>query len=337
MTEFSSSKELTSIVNYLPEFESAKPILNLTELEYKEGSSKLKSLLSNYFSHYDLPLSHHNNKSNINLTIGKFKAFNFDVVAQVYAPVISEYKAVVFFIHGYLDHFALHKNLINLLTSNNYIIVGLDLPGHGLSTGEIAHIADFGQYAHSVELMVDCFKNKFNYLDIPAYISGYSAGAAIGTEYLLRNQSQNYFSKALWLAPLLRIPKWKFSEIAISYLPFLKYVPRDTKNISHDSRFITFIRYNDPMQPRIVPLAWIKAMHHWVARLPKYGSLMIKTCIVQGTEDKTIDWRYNIPDFSQIYLNHEVHYVYEGYHNLCNESFEYRKLAFDYIMNFYDN
>lgn len=331
------SKELTSIVNYLPEFEGAKPISSLAELENTKDTPKLKSLLSHYFSHYDLPLSHVNNRFNIQLTIGRFKAFEFDLVAQVYAPVTSEYKGIVFFIHGYLDHFGLHKNLINLLISHKYIIVGLDLPGHGLSTGEIAHIADFGQYAHSVELVVEHFLAKFNYTDLPFYISGYSAGAAIGTEYLLRNNTQNCFSKALWLAPLLRIPRWKFSELATSYLPFLKHVPRETKNTSHDSRFLTFIRYNDPMQPKIVPLAWVKAMHHWVARLPKYDPLMIKTCIVQGTEDKTIDWRYNIPDFSQIYINHQVHYVYEGYHNLCNESAVYRKLAFDYIMNFYNN
>lgn len=331
MSKISLAREFKKIVELLPDLESASSIDINDSLSL---SSELKSALLPYLAYYDL--QNQNNK-NLSLTIGKLKVFNFDVVAQIYKHKdldIAKANGVFVFIHGYLDHFGLYNNLIKFLTDNNYIIIGVDLPGHGLSTGKIAHIVDFGQYAHSIEVLMDVIIKKYEKFNLKYIISGFSAGAAIGTEYLLRNNGSNGFDKAIWLAPLLRIPFWHYTELACYLLPFIKLVPRQTKNTSHDPSFVTFIRYNDPLQPKMVPLQWIKAMHHWVKRLPKYKPLNIQTCFIQGTEDKTIDWQRNIPDLARIYLNHQVHYVPNAYHSLCNESLEYRALAFNYIANF---
>lgn len=329
MSKVSLGSDFKKIVTHLP------GLLEADKFIAENGTTEqlhFKSNLLSYLKYYDLPS--YKDKT-IELTIGKLKAFDFDVVAQIYqSNQFTSYKGCIVFVHGYLDHFGLYRNLINLLVSHGYIVAGIDLPGHGLSTGKIAHIADFGQYAHSLEVLVEVLKQKYTQKDFNFTLFGYSAGAAIGTEYLLRNHQNSVFTKALWLAPLLRIPRWKFSELASYFLPFLKYVPRETKNSSHDARFITFVRFNDPMQPKLVPLQWLNAMHHWAARLPKYQPLEIDTCIIQGTEDKTIDWKYNIPNFSKIYLNHQVHYVFDAYHNLCNESQQYRDLTFNYIMKF---
>lgn len=325
------------IVGHLPALESAQPI-NLNQKS--ELSQELKSSLMSYLKHYDLPSY---NNENISLTIGKFQAFEFELVAQIYQKKLTDFntssnniKGIVVFIHGYLDHFGLYKYFIKYLIDNNYIVVGLDLPGHGLSTGKIAHIVDFGQYAHTIEILVGIIKNKFSMLNVPYYLSGFSAGAAIGTEYLLRNYNNTVFTKALWLAPLLRVPKWKYTQIACYLLPFIKYVPRQTKNTSHNSAFVTFIKFNDRLQPRFLPLQWIKALHHWVARLPKYKPLEIDTCIIQGTQDKTIDWRFNIPNLAKIYLNHRVHYIVDGYHSLINESPKYRDDTLKFITRFFN-
>lgn len=334
MSKYSLGKKFKTIVEHLPELENA-PIFNASV--GTNESLVYKSDLISYLKHYDLP--GYNDKV-FDLTIGQFKSSNFNVVVQIYKSKeidLSSCKGCVVFIHGYLDHFGLYKHLIKLLASSGYIVVGIDLPGHGLSTGKVAHIADFGEYVNSIEKLVDILSEKYKAYNFNYLLFGYSAGAAIGTEYLLRNSDVHPFTKILWFAPLLRIPRWKYSELAARFLPFLKYVPRDSKNSSHDSRFITFIRFNDPMQPRIVPLQWIRAMHHWAKRLAKYQSLNVDTCIIQGTEDKTIDWRYNIPNFSTIFTNHRVHYVYKGYHNLCNESEEYRTMTFNYIIKFIEH
>lgn len=331
MSKISLERDFKRIVEFLPDLENACSIDFNGSLSL---APELKSTLLPYLTYYDL--QNHNNK-NISLTIGKLKVFNFDVVAQIYKHKdleIAKAKGVFVFIHGYLDHFGLYNNLIKFLTDYGYIIVGIDLPGHGLSTGKIAHIVDFGQYAHSIEVLMEVIIKKYEKFNLEYSISGFSAGAAIGTEYLLRNNGNNIFNKAVWLAPLLRIPFWHYTELACYLLPFIKFVPRQSKNTSHDPSFVTFIRYNDPLQPKMVPLQWIKAMHHWVTRLPKYKPLNIPTCMIQGTEDKTIDWQRNIPNLASIYTNHQAHYVPNGYHSLCNESAEYRTKTFNYIATF---
>lgn len=334
MSKITLGHEFKKIVQLLPDLDNAQPIESIKD-EIKLGQ-ELKVLLHSYLKYYGLP---HKIKDKVSLTIGKFKAFNFDIVAQIYQGTelqLTDCKGIVVFIHGYLDHFGLYKDFINLLVRNNYIIVGLDLPGHGLSNGKLGHIVDFGQYAHSIEVLSDIVKKKFNYLKAPYYLTGFSAGCAIGLEYLFRNNSNLMYSKALWLAPLLRIPSWRYIELVCWIWPFLRYVPRQTKNTSHDSRFVTFIRFNDPMQPKFVPLPWIKALHHWVSRLPKHDPLDIKACIIQGTNDKTIDWKSNILDLARIYSNLQIHYVPDGYHNICNELEQYRMPAFNYILNFFN-
>jgi alpha-beta hydrolase superfamily lysophospholipase len=326
--------EFKKIVELLPELESAPSIANIRD--DKQLSYELKILLASYLKYYGLPSK---SKDAIALTIGKFKAFDFDVVAQIYQSTelkLSECKGCVVFIHGYLDHFGLYKDLINLLIKNQYIIVGIDLPGHGLSSGKWGHIVDFGQYAYSIEVLSDIIKNKYKDFNFPYYLAGFSAGAAIGLEYLFRNSNNLIYSKALWLAPLLRIPGWRYIELVCRIWPFLRYVPRQSKNTSHDGGFVTFIRFNDPMQSKFIPIPWIQALHHWVSRLPKHSPLDIKTCIIQGTNDKTIDWKNNILELARIYANMQVHYVPDGYHNICNELDRYRQPAFNYILDFFN-
>lgn len=74
--------------------------------------------------------------------------------------------------------------------------------------------------------------------------------------------------------------------------------------------------------------------NEWETRLAKYKPLGIETCIIQGTLDLTIDWHYNVPSLIKLFPNHRVHYISDGYHNLCNESEQYRSLVYNYVINF---
>jgi alpha-beta hydrolase superfamily lysophospholipase len=228
----------------------------------------------------------------------------------------------------------LYKNYINLLINNGYILVGIDLPGHGLSSGKLGDIVDFGQYAHSIEVMIESVKIRFADYNLPFYITGFSAGCAFAIEYLLRNSDKQVISKGLFYAPLLRTTYWHFNGLATYLTPFVKFVPRQSRNISHNPAFINFIRYNDPLQPKFIPLRWVRAMQDWLARLPKYKPINTQLLIIQGTEDKTVDWNYNLPYIAKIFPNHTVRYISGGYHNLLNESVVYNHRVFSYITDY---
>ena len=86
-----------------------------------------------------------------------------------------------------------------------------------------------------------------------------------------------------------------------------------------------------------MPLRWVKAMHDWADRLPKHKPLMLPVLIIQGTEDRTINWQYNIPRLAGVFPNHNVVYIYGAYHNLCNESKDYQDRIFNNILEFITN
>lgn len=321
--------EFRKIVSGLPELIDAKP---MSMLELKSAyKPELRTSLQCYAKLYNLPIGDDNN---LLWAVGKIKSFDFDLVGQIYQKKQENYRGLILYIHGYLDHFGLYKEFIKFFTQNNYIVVGVDLPGHGLSTGKIADIVDFGQYASSIEAITSILKAKYQHLELNYSLFGFSAGAAVGIEYLLRNASNLPFNKACWFAPLLRVPKWRYTELARYLDPIVKYVSRQNRNVSHDPVFVNFIRLNDPLQAMFLPLRWVTAMHEWEARLAKYKPLELATCIIQGTADATIDWQYNIPSLVKLFPNHRVHYIADGYHNLCNEAEEYRKVVYDYVLNF---
>ncbi|MBP9722366.1 MAG: alpha/beta hydrolase [Gammaproteobacteria bacterium] len=324
--------QLKSIAYLTSEFLEA---VVFTESSCSRGyPNGLKFSLTSYLKYYNLLGCNH---SDISLTIGHIKVSDFHVVIQRYSNNNNNdnYKGIMFFIHGYLDHVGLYHKYFKFLLDNNYIVIAIDLPGHGLSSGKLGEIGDFGQYALSIEAAVEAVRNKYQNYHIPYYISGFSAGAAWVTEYLLRNRHAELFQKVILLAPLVRVPMWYFNKIAYYLSSVIKFVPRQPKKISHDPVFLNFVKYNDPLQPQFVPLKWVRAMHHWGDRLPKYKPLEIPALIIQGTEDQTIDWKYNIPNIiAKIFPNHQAHYIPGAYHNLCNESDKYREQVFKYIINY---
>ncbi len=322
-------QEFNKIVTLLP---------GLLDSSNSKPNKELRVLLDRYLKYYRLPASSVVN-NNILLDIGKLLVDDFEIVIQIYQlkkTDCSFSKGIVLFIHGYLDHVGLYGDYFQFLINNQYIVVAVDLPGHGLSTGKLGDIVDFGQYVNCIEDVVIILQQRYADSKIPFYISGFSAGAAWTIEYLLRNRHRVIFSKVILLAPLLKVPFWKFKKTASYLSVFIKFVTRQPKKISHDYKFLNFIKYNDPLQARFVPLRWVKALHNWGLRLPKYKALDIPMLIIQGTADQTIDWKYNIPMLSKIFPNHCVHYIYGGYHNLCNESENYRAKVFVFIANFLD-
>lgn len=334
MSKATLRNDFAGIIADIPDFIE---VLNYSD--NKHSSRTIEHYLNYYNLNFNFNKKEHNN---IYYNIGKFKAFDFDIVAQIFAPHNVEQnnktkvKKLAVFIHGYLEHFALYRDLIQFLVKNNYIVIGIDLPGHGLSTGKIADIVDFSQYAHCIEVLVDILQDKFNN-NIQKYLIGFSAGCAISTEYFLRNKDNAFFDKALWLAPLLKIPKWKYSELACYLWPFVKYVRRSSFNISHDTGFVNFIRFNDPLQTKMLTIRWVKALHHWYARLVKYKPIdNVPLAIIQGTKDTTVDWRFNILEYSTIFPNHEIHFIKDAYHHLCNELSIYEDRVFKFIKDFID-
>jgi len=277
--------------------------------------------LTQYLTFYHLPKA----SNDVQLIAGKSADRQTLIVA--WKPTISKGTAVV--VHGYMDHIGLYNHLIEYLLQQQLTVVCFDLIGHGLSSGDPGSINNFSQYVDQLEQVI-ALSNK--HFPGPTHGIGQSMGGAILLKHLI-NQTDNQqypFTSLNLFAPLLQPWAWKQSRrmYFLSRL-FIKSIKRVFRSSSHDRDFLHFLRARDPLQPRSVPLKWIGAMNHWVSEFERAPANDFAINIIQGDNDKTLDWVHNLRAFRQKFTALSVTMIATGNHHLINEKEVLRTAIFD--------
>lgn len=246
-----------------------------------------------------------------------------------YASTGPNVKGLAVVIHGYFDHLALYRFAIEDLLVKGYSVLALDLPGHGLSSGEPASIDNFVSYtqalrcllAQSSELLEQQqFKRKI--------LVGQSTGGSVIMDYLLNSQDLDVvFDSAYLLAPLVYPVGWKSSRISHGLVRwFIKNRPRVFTKNSHDKAFLRFLSQKDPLQAKRLSMQWVTALKTWQRSFLSYeAQSQIDIRLIQGEQDGTVDWRRNLPVIQQKFPQLHTTMVPRGRHQLVNESEEFRR------------
>lgn len=217
-------------------------------------------------------------------------------------------------LHGYTDHCGLFKHLIEFGLAQNCNVVIFDLPGHGLSSGEVAAIDHFSQYSLAIN-------DVLRAVDVPAlpwWCMAQSTGCAALMDYARRYTW--HFAATVLLAPLIRPARWHAVLLAYRCLrPFVESVKRGYSDNSGDAEFLASVR-TDPLQPKRLSLRWIGALRHWLAHLSITDLGVGPALVVQGDADATVDWRYNLPRVQQLFPASTVHNLAGAGHQLANET-----------------
>jgi len=292
----------------------------------------LSDIEQNYCRHYGLNFSDH--ISGVQHRFGYVDVDGYQLATHYYLPAIGTPRGTVLALHGYFDHSALSSHLIEFCLQRGYTVLVYDLPGHGLSTGGQGEIDDFLEYvrvlAHYVALIGQTLPG-------PLHLTGSSTGGAIIMEYLAEHQistANSPFASIVLLAPLVRPAKW--AKVWLMYHTmrfFVDGVERSFVESSHDQQFVDFVEHNDPLQSRRVATSWIGALVRWVGRF-KRVRLALSPVIIQGGEDDTIDWRYNLKMIERNFSAPTVHFIPEARHQLVNESLEIRQQVFAYLARY---
>lgn len=297
-------------------FEPTGARLALPELDWNATGSPGPDLTA-YLAYYgiefqtEFPALQH--------ALGWFPAARERIAAHVFRLPASS--GTVFILHGYYDHLGLYSHLIRWCLQRNLSVVGWDLPGHGLSTGPRASIDSFADY---VEVLETALGHATEALPQPFHIMGQSTGGAITMDFLLGGgfrAADCPFEQVVLLAPLVRPARWPQARVAFHMLsPFLRHTRRTFSRNSSDEAFLHFLKNEDPLQQHTLPTQWVRAMREWMGRMLAFEPTDLSPLVIQGEQDGTVDWRFNLPVICEKFHEPELLMLPEGKHHLANES-----------------
>lgn len=279
-------------------------------------TADLPEAVKEYKQYYGLDFE--NRYQSVDYKIGKLELAGFTISSQLFQ--VPDAKGTVLIVHGYYDHVGLYRHIIQHCLDQGFNVFAFDLPGHGLSSGELASIQSFRQYDDVFSSMVQWLQEN---IDSPIVVMGQSTGGAIIINYLLTrglNRSTSPFAKIYLLAPLVRPVNWIASKY-FYYLarPFVKQLRREFAQNSHDREFLSFISQRDPLQPLFLKTQWVGALKKWIRFIEAAKPVDLDIHIIQGTEDGTVDYRHNMLVLEKKFSGFNVTFVEQGRHHLANE------------------
>jgi alpha-beta hydrolase superfamily lysophospholipase len=245
-------------------------------------------------------------------------------------------RATVFVLHGYFDHIGLYRHLIRDLLERRFAVVGLDMPGHGLSSGDPAHIDSFDEY---VDAFACCRAALMPAVRGPWHIVGQSTGAAVAMEWVLANgytKASAPFTGLALLAPLVRPANWRVVRIAYHLgRHFVRERERLFRANTDDVEFLRFLREADPLQAQKMPIAWVAAMVDWMRHFMQHPPTDVPALVIQGEQDTTVDWRFNVPVVERLF-DARVVYFEQGRHHVVNQAAPLRERIFTLLAEYLD-
>lgn len=241
-------------------------------------------------------------------------------------------KGTLLHLHGYYDHGASYPSLQRWALEKKLCYLTVDLPGHGLSSGARASIRDFARYQQLLSLLLEQLEQQ--HFPRPWLLSGFSTGGAIALEHLL---TDNRFDQMLLIAPLIRPVAWHSVTRWLWLVRlFIRRLPRKFRANSHDEAFLHFVHEKDPLQSDQLPLAWVSALARWIPQVERAKTVAATPLILQGDEDTTVDWQYNLSVLHRLLPEAETVIIEQGAHQLLNEAVAQRTQMFAALDAWFD-
>ncbi|NNM51359.1 MAG: alpha/beta hydrolase [Pseudomonadales bacterium] len=238
-------------------------------------------------------------------------------------PLSGEVRGTVWLWHGLFDHVALYRHVLDVVLQAGYEVIAVDLPGHGLSSGRTACIDDFSSYQ---QILMGLQQELGAALPQPWLGLGQSTGGGILLQQVMEQGSKSGFHGLFLWAPLVRPASFLLARSSYYGLGhWLRSTPRKFRQNSSDAQFLDFVLHKDPLQPKLLCMAWVGAMLSWEKRMRKMPISQLPIQIIQGEKDQTVDWRYNLTYIRHQFPQAQILLLSQASHQLVNESDDLRR------------
>ncbi|MBN2352405.1 MAG: alpha/beta hydrolase [Spirochaetales bacterium] len=196
-------------------------------------------------------------------------------------------------LHGYMGYSGPTLPLLYRLAGDGWTVLAADLPGHGFSSGPAADIGDFLEYGACVRGVINWINARKTYdFRAPLVLMGHSTGGSAVLEALWRNPAD--VDRAVLLAPLLELRSFGITGgLAGGAAFFIPSVPMPGPRAGY-------------LTPYSFPFSWLEAYDRFRTGLSRRPALTLPVLVVQGDDDRTLDWRTGLADMRRIAPGAEV-------------------------------
>lgn len=214
-----------------------------------------------------------------------------DLFTAVFLPP-GPPRGTLFVLHGYLASLGNFSGVIRVMLEEGWAVAAMDLPGHGLSSGERAGIQDFAEYAQALDAWLESLGSIRERLPHPWVALGHSTGASAVLE-LLRDRPAPWDLLVL-SAPLIRHVYWELGQGLAWW----------------NQWWLTSIRPLVGPDPLVgihnVPLSWVLALGRWERDLRLRPRHDVEVLLHQDWDDQVVDFRHNLPRVARGYPRNRV-------------------------------
>jgi alpha-beta hydrolase superfamily lysophospholipase len=242
----------------------------------------------------------------------------------------DENNSIVVIIHGLGEHIGRYENWATHFNEFNYGVCGVDLYGHGLSSGKRGHMKTIDDTLDMLNYFIEMIQNEYPNQKFILY--GHSLGGNILAQLLLKryvNVQASIFSSP-WFGLVEKPSLFQFNLAKLMYQIYPSYsekAPLDPRKISTESKEVSDY-INDPLVHNFVtPGLFIPLYKATDFIIENSNKIKLPTLVFHSVDDQITDYKASeqfAKNNSKIQLKlyekvrHEMHHDF-----LKNDLFNY--------------
>lgn len=222
-------------------------------------------------------------------------------------------RAIIVGVHGHGDHSGGLHNMIEYLVPRGYAWYGLDLRGHGRSSGLRGHVQSWANFRDDLNAFLNYVKDQE--AEVPVFLLGHSLGGLISLEYSMHHPEA--LKGIIAISPPLSFTR--YSPVKAKVLQVLSLIKPDFKTIqrpdyaklTRDEEIVKSLARDPLRHEQMTAGLWqeiIKAQN-WVKQHPH--ELQVPLLMLQGLCDPitpaegTRQFFYSVPYDYKEYQEYE--------------------------------